>query len=197
MYIISNNPKGYYVSEYQKMVAGLLYNANDPELVRRRQEARALLDRTNASVQNIRSGERLELYRQLFGKNGKGLWLQPPFFCDYGTNNELGDNVHFNFNCVLLDDGKVTIGSNVLMGPNVQIYTAGHPLDPEQRQQGLEFGKSVAIGNDVWIGGGAIICPGITIGEKSMIAAGVIVIKDVPCGCVVGGNPARIIKKIL
>jgi len=184
------------VTEYKKMIAGQLYNGNDPELVRLRRKARALLDRINATVQDVREGERLALCRRLFGKTGKGLWLQPPFFCDYGINIQLGDNVYFNFNCVLLDVAKIMIGSNVLMGPNVQIYTAGHPLNFKQRQQGLEFGKPVRVGNDVWIGGGAIICPGVNIGEKSVIAAGAVVTKDVPQGCLVGGTPAKIIKKL-
>ncbi len=182
--------------EYEKMISGQLYNANDAELVRMRREVRALLDQLNASAQNVRTGERLELCKRIFGKAGNGLWLQPPFYCDYGKNIELGDNFYCNFNCVILDVAKVIIGSHVMMGPNVQIYTAGHPLDAKQRQQGLEFGKPITIGSHVWIGGSAVLCPGIKVGEKSIIAAGAVVTKDVPPLVVVGGNPAKIIKEL-
>lgn len=187
------------LTEYQKMISGELYNANDAELTRMRNDVRELLTRLNQSLQDVRSqyqNERVELCTKLFGKVGKGLWLQPPFYCDYGKNIELGDNVYFNFNCVLLDVAKIIIGSNTLLGPNVQIYTAGHPLDPKLRREGQEFGKTIRIGDDVWIGGSAILCPGVTIGDRSIIAAGSIVTKDVPPDTVVGGNPAKIIKSL-
>lgn len=184
------------MTEYEKMIAGELYNAGDEELVRMRHEARAWLDKINASVCDIKTGERLEWCRRLFGKMGSGLWLQPPFYCDYGKNIELGDQVYFNFNCVILDVAKVVIGSNVMMGPNVQIYTAGHPVEADKRKQGLEFGKSVTIADQVWIGGGAVLCPGVQIGEKSVIAAGAVVTQDVPAHVVAGGSPARILKEI-
>lgn len=183
------------MTEYEKMIQGQLYSANDPELIRMRQEARTLLKQLNESVQDIKNGERLELCSRLFGKVGKGIWLQPPFYCDYGKNIELGEHVFFNFNCVVLDVAKVIIGSHVLVGPNAQIYTASHPLDAGKRRQGLEFGKPVIIGDDVWIGGSAVICPGVTIGEKSIIAAGAVVTKDVPPFAIVGGNPARVIRE--
>lgn len=184
------------MTEYEKMIAGDLYNASDAELTHMREEVRGLLTELNRSVQDVRSGERLSLCERIFGKTGKGLWLQPPFYCDYGKNIELGENVFFNFNCVILDVAKVIIGSNVFFGPNVQIYTAGHPLDAQKRREGQEFGKSITIGNDVWIGGSAVLCPGIKIGEKSIVAAGAVVTKDVPPNVVVGGNPAKMIKEI-
>lgn len=184
------------MTEYQKMIAGEFYNALDPELTRMRAEARALLTQINQSIQDIREGERLELCRRLFGKTGKGLWLQPPFYCDYGKNIELGENVYFNFNCVILDVAKVIIGSNVFCGPNVQFYTAGHPLDPHQRRQGLEFGKTIRIGNDVWIGGNTVLCPGVSIEDRCVIGAGSVVTKNIPADCVAAGNPARILKKL-
>lgn len=184
------------MSEYEKMISGELYNANDAELTRMRAEIRASLTELNQSLQDVRSGARLELCRKMFGKVGAGLWLQPPFYCDYGKNIEMGENVYFNFNCVLLDVAKIIIGSNVMFGPNVQVYTAGHPLDASLRRQGQEFGKTIKIGNDVWVGGNAVLCPGITIGDESIIAAGSIVTKDVPARVVVGGNPAKIIKQI-
>lgn len=184
------------MTEYKKMISGELYSASDAELVRMRREARDLLGRLNASVQDIREGERLELCRQLFGKTGKGLWLQPPFYCDYGRNIEFGENVFLNFNCVFLDVARIIIGSNVMFGPNVQLYTATHPLDAARRREGLELGKTITIGNDVWIGGHAVICPGVTIGNESVVAAGAVVTRDVPGKVVVGGNPAGIIKEI-
>lgn len=184
------------VTEYEKMISGELYNANDAELTRMRKDARDLLNKINQSVQDIRDGDRLEICKQLFGKTGTGLWLQPPFFCDYGRNIELGSNVFFNFNCVVLDVAKVIIGSNVMFGPNVQIYTAGHPLDEQKRRDAQEFGKTIRIGSDVWVGGSAILCPGITIGDASIIAAGAVVTKDVPAKVLVGGTPAKIIKEL-
>lgn len=184
------------MSEYEKMISGQLYNANDPELVLMRRQARARLDQLNHSVQDVKSGERLDICHKLFGKVGERLWLQPPFYCEYGSNIELGDNVFFNFNCVVLDVAKVIIGSNVLIAPNVQIYTATHPLDAQLRRDGQELGKPITIGDDVWIGGSAVICPGVTIGNKSVIAAGAVVVKSVPPNVVVGGNPAKIIRTL-
>jgi maltose O-acetyltransferase len=184
------------MSEYEQMISGQLYNANDPELELMRRQARARLDQLNHSIQDVKSGERLDICQKLFGKTGKGLWLQPPFYCEYGSNIELGDNVFFNFNCVVLDVAKVTIGSYVLIGPNVQIYTATHPLDAQKRREGQELGKPIVIGDDVWIGGSAVICPGVTIGNKSVIGAGAVVVKDVPPNVVVGGNPAKVLKNL-
>ena len=122
--------------------------------------------------------------------------IEPPFFCDYGTNIELGDKVFFNFNCVILDVAKVTIGSNVMFGPAVQIYTATHPMDAEERRSGLEFAKPVRIGNDVWLGGGVIVCPGVTIGDAAVIGAGSVVVRDIPAGVFAAGNPCRVIREI-
>lgn len=182
--------------EFDKMIAGEMYNALDPELVEMRGRARKLLTLINQSVEDIRTGsERISLQTELFGKVGKNLWLQPPFYCDFGKNITLGDNVYMNFNCVILDVAKVTIGSFVFMGPNVQIYTAGHPLDYLERRK-VEYGKPIVIGDDVWIGGGAILCPGITIGSKSVIGAGAVVTKDVPDNVVAAGNPAKILRHL-
>jgi maltose O-acetyltransferase len=183
------------MTEFNKMIKGEMYNANDPELVRMRAEVRDLLNELNHSVQDIKTGSRLDLCLKIFGKVGKGLWLQPPFYCDYGRNIEFGDNVYLNFNCVILDVAKVIVGSNVLFGPSVQIYTASHPINAQARQDGQEFGKEIRIGNGVWIGGSAVLCPGITIGDNSIVAAGAVVTKDVPANVIVGGNPARIIKE--
>ena len=184
------------MTEYEKMISGELYFAGDPELTEMRKSARSLLDQINESVSDIREGERLTLCKKLFGALGAHLWLQPPFYCDYGKNICLGDSVYFNFNCILLDVAPVSIGSFTLLGPNVQIYTAGHPLEWQPRKDGLEFGKAVTIGEHVWIGGSAVICPGVTIGDRSVIAAGAVVTTDVPSDVLVGGVPAKILKKL-
>ncbi len=180
------------MNEYEKMISGELYNANAPELAERRKKARTFLTKINQSLLDLRGGERMELCKKLFGELGSGLWLQPPFYCDYGCNISLGDNVYINFNCIFLD----VIGSGTLLGPNVQIYTAGHPLDWQKRKEELEFGKSIRIGKNVWIGGSAIILPGITIGDRSVIAAGAVVSKDVPSDTLVAGNPAKPIRSL-
>ena len=184
------------MTEYEKMVAGDLYHAENPRLIRMRFKMRSLLDRLNQSAQDIKTGERLRICKKIFGQVGKGLWLQPPFYCDYGKNIKLGDHVFFNFNCIILDVAKVTIGSFVLFGPNVQIYTAGHPIDWKKRSEGREYGRPVILGDHMWVGGGAIFCPGVSIGARSVIAAGAVVTHDVPSGVIVAGNPARMIRKL-
>lgn len=183
-------------TEYDKMISGQPYNAGDAYLSSLRLDCRRSLDRINCSAIDIKAGKRLEMLKKLFGSAGNGLWLQPPFFCDYGKNISLGDNVYFNFNCTILDVAKVAIGSFVFFGPGVQIYTATHPIDWHRRNSGEESGKPVTIKDHVWVGGGAIILPGITIGEKSIIGAGAVVTKDVPSGVFVAGNPARVIKSL-
>ena len=183
--------------EYEKMVAGELYNALDSELMQMRKTARELADRINVTTAELRGLDmRLSLCAELFGQVGKNLWLQPPFHCDYGKNIFLGDNVYLNFGCTILDVARVTLGSNIFLGPNVQIYTATHPLHAGERNQGLESGEPITIQNNVWIGGSAVLCPGVTIGEGSVIGAGAVVTKDVPARVVVAGNPARMIKRI-
>ncbi|MBL8013763.1 MAG: sugar O-acetyltransferase [Candidatus Omnitrophica bacterium] len=184
------------MNAYEKMISGGLYNANDLQLVLMRRQARELLTKLNQSLQEITDGERLDLCSKLFGKIGAGFWLQPPFYCDYGKNIEAGHDVYFNFNCVVLDVAKVRIGSHVLFGPNVQIYTATHPINASERKQGLESGQEITINDNVWVDGGAIICPGVTIGENSVIAVGAVVTKDVVANVIVGGNPAKIIRSL-
>nr|WP_282446830.1 sugar O-acetyltransferase [Aromatoleum aromaticum] len=132
---------------------------------------------------------------ELFGRETDA-WVQPPFFCDYGTNIFLGVKVFFNFNCVVLDVAPVTIGSNVLFGPSVQICTATHPISAAERRTGLESAKPITIGSDVWVGGGAIICPGVNIGDRAVIGAGSVVTRDIPSDVVAAGNPARIIRAL-
>lgn len=183
------------MTEKTKMLAGELYNPNDPELIAERHEARLLFQKINRLDENSKK-ERKQLLKKLVKNSGKGLWIEPPFYCDYGYNIHTGKNVFFNFNCCILDVNIVRIGNDVLVGPNVQIYTATHPLDAATRKSWLEFAKPIRIGNDVWIGGHAVICPGVTIGDGAVIAAGAVVTKDVAENVVVGGNPARVIKQI-
>ena len=177
------------------MLAGELYDAADPVLVNERLQARLLLKRYNDSAAGQQE-LRLQLLKELIPSQGSGLWIEPPFYCDYGTNISLGDKVYFNFNCVILDVMKVTIGSNVLFGPSVQIYTAMHPMDWKERAFGLEFAKAITIGSDIWIGGGTIICPGVTIGNCSVIGAGSVVTKNIPDNVFAAGNPCRVIKAL-
>ena len=176
------------------MLAGEHYDPHDPELTRDRARCRDLLQALNATSEN-QSEERSRILSQLFGKKSD-VWMQPPFYCDYGTNIKLGANVYFNFNCVVLDVAQVTIGDNVLFGPAVQIYTAGHPISASERRKGIEFAKPITIGSDSWIGGGAIICPGVCIGDRTVIGAGSVVTRDIPSDVVAAGNPARIIREL-
>ncbi len=183
------------MNEKQKMLAGEPYDPADRELVADRLHARKLLRVLN----NAEPGDAESLRdacRELFSKGGETVWLEPPFRCDYGINIYLGEKVYFNFDCVILDVCEVRIGSHVFVAPGVHIYTATHPLNAELRRT-QEFGKPVTIGDDVWIGGKSIICPGVTIGDRSVIGAGSVVIKDVPSDVVVAGNPAKTIRKLV
>ena len=183
------------VTEKQKMLAGELYRAADAELVAQRQRARRITRLYNSTTEE-EIETRSQLLRELFGGVGASIEIEPPFYCDYGSNIYVGDGFYMNFGCVILDCNTVHIGEKVLCGPAVQIYTATHPTDPEIRLSGLELAKPVQIGNNVWIGGGAIICPGVTIGDNTTIAAGSVVVKDIPSGVIAGGNPCRIIKHL-
>jgi maltose O-acetyltransferase len=182
-------------SEKEKMLAGELYNALDPQLSNERRRARLLLKALN-DTRDDQQEERDRLIAELIPKRGQGCWIEPPFYCDYGSNITLGNKVYFNFNCVVLDVAPIIIGTNVLFGPAVQIYTATHPLSAAERRQGLELGCSIKIDDDVWVGGGAIICPGVHVGARSVIGAGSVVTKNIPEGVVAVGNPCRIIRKI-
>jgi len=183
------------MTEKEKMLAGLMYNSLDPVLVKEREEARLLFQEIN-KMNETQKQRRNQLLYSLLGKAGKNLWIEPPFYCDYGYNITVGYNVFMNYNCCILDVMPVTIGDRVMIAPNVQIYTATHPLNAKERNSGREFAKPITIGNDVWIGGGAIICPGVSIGNAVVIAAGAVVTKDVPDNVLVGGNPAKIIREI-
>ncbi|MEZ6131152.1 MAG: sugar O-acetyltransferase [Planctomycetaceae bacterium] len=181
-------------SEREKMLAGELYDALDPELVLARERARDLCQDLNA-IRERDQETRRRILMELFGSGGDSVWMQPPFFCDYGSNIHLGERVYFNFNCVVLDVCEVRIGDFTFFGPAVQIYTATHPMNA-QRRRSQEFGKPITIGSDVWVGGGAIICPGVTIGSRTVIGAGSVVTRDIPEGVFAVGNPCRVIRQI-
>ena len=181
-------------TEREKMLAGELYDPMDPDLCVARDRARDLCQELNAT-REAHQEERRRILREIFGAGGDTVWMQPPFFCDYGSNIFLGERVFFNFNCVVLDVAEVKIGDYTLFGPSVQIYTATHPMDPVLRRK-QEFAKPIEIGADVWVGGAAILCPGIKIGSRSVIGAGSVVTRDIPEGVFAAGNPCRVIRDV-
>ena len=180
-------------SEREKMLAGELYDPFDTELVAARERARDLCLALNGTRESQR-GERRGILKDLLGAGGDTVWMQPPFYCDYGANIYLGTRVFFNFNCVVLDVCEVRIGDYTLFGPGVQILTPLHPLDHELRRK-QEFGKPIEIGSDVWVGGGALILAGVRIGSRAVIGAGSVVTRDIPEGAFGAGNPCRVIRK--
>jgi maltose O-acetyltransferase len=181
-------------SERDKMLAGELYDPHDAALAQARVRARDLCQDLNATREGDVEARR-RIVQELFGRGGDTVWMQPPFYCDYGSNILLGKQCFFNFNCIVLDVCPVTIGDHTLFGPAVQLYTATHPLNAELRRR-QEFGKSIAIGDDVWIGGGAIVCPGVTIGSRTVIGAGSVVTRDIPAQVFAAGNPCRVIREL-
>jgi maltose O-acetyltransferase len=181
-------------SEKEKMLFGELYSSIDKELVQDRIATKKLLHKINVAEYWINKSTR-KLIAELLPNSKNVVHIEPPFHCDYGYNIECGENVFFNVNCVVLDSAKVKIGSNVLFGPGVHIYTAAHPLDKIERRN-LEMAKQVTIGADCWIGGQVVICPGVTIGAGSVIGAGSIVTKDIPEDSLAVGNPAKVIRKL-
>jgi maltose O-acetyltransferase len=183
-------------TEKEKMLAGELYDALDKQLSDERLKARLLIKELNDTRED-QAEERNRILKELIPAAGADLWLQPPFYCDYGSNIKIGDRVFFNFNCVVLDVAPVTIGSRTLFGPNVQIYTATHPLNHTERASGLEYAKPISIGEDVWVGGSAVICPGVSIGDRSVIGAGSVVTKDIPADVFAAGNPCKVIRSLL
>lgn len=181
--------------EKTKMLAGELYRSTDSELVSDAARAQRLVAQYNTTPSEATEA-RMALLRRLCGSVGDGTVIRPPFACDYGYNIRLGINGFINFNCVFLDCAPIEIGNNLQMGPAVQVYTAAHPLEPDARRSGLEYARPIRIGHNVWIGGGAIILPGVTIGDHSVISAGSVVVHDVQTARVVAGNPARIIRAL-
>lgn len=177
-------------TQKQLMLAGELYDAGDPEIQADHAAAVAWMARFNAA--DLPMEQRHALLAERLAFAGRGATIRPPFHCDYGFNISLGDGAFLNFNCVILDVVAVTIGARTQIGPGVQILTADHPRDAAERAGGLEFGRPISIGANVWIGGGAIILPGVRIGDDALVGAGAVVTRDVPAGATVVGNPARV-----
>jgi len=178
------------MTEKEKMLAGKLYCANDSELLAGKKRAQKLFRLYNGSTEDDTVYRQI-LLTELLGGLGENCCIEPPFRVDYGFNIFLGKNFYANFDCIILDVCKVSIGDNVMLGPRVGIYTAGHPTDPAIRMSGQEFGQPITIGNNVWIGGNSVILPGVTIGDNAVIGAGSIVTKDVPGNSIAVGNPCR------
>jgi len=172
-----------------------LYDPMEPELVAARRRARGVLARYNATAEEEQD-ERAALLRELLARVGRYAWIEPPFFCDYGSNTSVGERFYANTGCIVLDSAPVTIGDRVLFGPAVQLLAATHPVEAELRAQGLEYAAPIAIGDDAWLGGGAIVLPGVTIGDRAVVGAGAVVTRDVPADTVVAGNPARVIRPL-
>ena len=182
-------------TEKEKMLLGDMYDPSDPQLAEERLHARKLARLFNETTES-EAELRADLLKRLFGSSGENINIEPSFRCDYGYNIHVGENFFANFDCVFLDVCEIRIGDNCLLAPGVHIYTATHPLHASDRNSGREYGKPVTIGKNVWIGGRAVINPGVKIGDNAVIASGAVVTRDVPANAVVGGNPARIIKMI-
>ncbi len=182
-------------TEKQKMLAGKPYNALDRELMGERQIAKEIIFDYN-SLRPSEVKRRNTLLRNLFGKTKGRFFLEPPFRCDYGYNIEIGENFYSNYNLTILDCEKVIIGDNVMIAPNVCIFTAGHPIHFEKRNEGLEYAFPIKIGDNVWIGGNVVINPGITIGKNIVIGSGSVVTKDIPNNVIAVGNPCKVVRKI-
>ncbi|TXK44271.1 sugar O-acetyltransferase [Pontibacter qinzhouensis] len=182
-------------SERQKMLDGELYVGADPELVEMRRRTRELLVQYNQTAFDNETGKRAVL-QQLLGAFGEKIEIQAPFYCDYGNHIFAGENLYMNFNCVILDCAAVTIGANVMMGPNVSIYTAYHPVIASERIKGPELASPITIGDNVWLGGNVVVCPGVTIGHNTTIGAGSVVTKSIPDNVFAAGNPCRVIKEL-
>lgn len=183
------------MTEKEKMLAGELYLASNEELLAQRLKARRLARLYNATIET-EDAQRREILSQLFGVIGDSISIEPPFQCDYGSNIFVGNNFYANFGCILLDCARIEIGDNVLLAPNVQLYTAHHPTDPKLRLTGKELASPITIGHNVWLGGGVIVCPNVRIGDNTTIGAGSVVTKDIPANVIAVGNPCRVIRHL-
>ncbi|MFC6865035.1 sugar O-acetyltransferase [Halomicroarcula sp. GCM10025817] len=182
-------------SEKAKMLDGDLYDPSDAQLVAERRAARELTQQYNGTGHD-ETARRREILDDLFGSVGGEITVEPPFRCDYGYNVHVGDSFYANFGCVVLDVCRVEFGDRCMLGPGVHVYTATHPLDADERAAGAEYGKPVTVGDDVWLGGKAVLNPGVTVGDGSVVGSGAVVTEDVPAGVVVQGNPASIVKEL-
>lgn len=183
------------MKQKERMLAELPYLAFDEELSGERLSCKRKVFELN-HIHPDQYEEIPQMLKGMFGKTGKHLFVEPPFFCDYGYNIEVGENFFANYNCTILDVAKVTIGKNVMLAPNVSLYTAGHPLHAETRNTGYEYGISITIGDNVWIGGSVVVLPGVTIGSNVVIGGGSVVSRDIPDNVVAAGNPCRVIREI-
>jgi len=182
-------------TQKERMLAGELYIADDPELSREMREGKRLA-RAYSQTTEDEGATRTELLTQIFNKIGKNGYLEPPFHTDYGRNTTIGDNFYANYDAIFIDVAPITIGNNVFMGPRVGLYTAGHPIDAEIRAEQLEYGYPITIGDNVWFGGNVVVNPGVTIGSNVVIGSGSIVTKDIPDGVVAVGNPCHVLRQI-
>ena len=173
---------------------GLLYPL-DQELLDAHNHAKSITRELNATLETQRE-ERKALAKKLFASAGDGAYIEPPFYCDYGYNTRVGKNFYCNYDCIFLDCGKITVGDYVMLGPKVALYAVGHPMDPDVRRLGWDHPQDITIGDGVWIGGSTVVCPGVTIGENTVIGAGSVVTKDIPANVVAAGNPCRVIRPI-
>lgn len=183
------------MTEKERMLSGKLYSALDNELRADMRDCKYKLAKFNAMLMD-ETEERVELLRDTLGGAGEWLYIEPPFYCDYGKNIFIGDNFYANYNLHIIDCARVTIGDNVFIGPMCGIYTAGHPIDSEVRNSGLEYAEEIKIGSNVWIGGGVTINPNVTIGDNVVIGSGSVVTKDIPSSCVAVGNPCKVLRPI-
>lgn len=183
------------MNQKERMLAGLPYKAWLDGLSEERLELRLKIHKFNSCSPN-KKDEMKAMIKDIVGKCGNDIFIEPPFHCDYGKNIEVGENFYANFNCVILDVGKVKIGNNVMFAPNVSIYTAGHPIHPESRNSGYEYGIGITIGDNVWVGGSVVINPGVHIGNNVVIGSGSVVTKDIPDNVIAVGNPCRILREI-
>lgn len=183
------------MTEKERMLSGKLYRASDPELKREFKSAKEFSRKYNATTEE-ETELRSELLKGIFKSTGENCYIEPPFHCDYGCRISVGDNFYANYDAIIIDVNEVIIGNNVMFGPRVSIYTAGHPIDSDIRNELLEYGKKVKIGNNVWVGGNTVINPGITIGNNVVIGSGSVVTKDIPSDVVAVGNPCRVLREI-
>lgn len=183
------------MTEKEKMLSQGLYSPNDDELKKDAMRSRRLTRLYNSTTEDERE-YRLQLLKELFGSTGEHITVEPPFRCDYGSNTYIGENFYANFDCIILDVAKVFIGDNCFFGPRVCVFTPAHPIDAEVRNTGIEYGKEIHIGNNVWVGGNTVINPGVTIGNNVVIGSGSVVTKDIPDNVVAVGNPCKVIRPI-